>query len=155
MREGRPLYCLSPIIAEKTLQTSSALRAVKSSKQRSDLTASMELRVRSREALQRERGLNSRHVLIKKGLRVLTVSPPASLVSTQRPPSLLFCQPPPPSPHHHHHPPPRAQNVSIQIRTGDQGMRVWEEWVVVGLVGWLESRRGKGGVYVGWGCCPI
>lgn len=78
-----------------------------------------------RQALYRERGLNSRHVLIKKELRVLTVSPPASLVSTQRPPS---SEPPPPQQ-------ASAQNVSSQIRTGDQGMRVWEECVAGGLVG--------------------
>lgn len=92
-----------------------------------------------RQALQLERGLNSRHVLIKKELRVLTASPPASLVSTQRPPS----------------PPPQAwaQNVSTQIRTGDQGMRAWEEWVAGGLVCWLQSREGwRGGERgVGWG----
>lgn len=86
-----------------------------------------------RQALQRERGLNSRHVLIKKELRVLAASPPASLVSTQRPPS-----PPPQA---------RAQNVSTQIRTGDQGMRAWEEWV-----GWLagEHRGVEGSRRGGW-----
>lgn len=58
-----------------------------------------------RQALQQEPCLNSRHVLIKKELWALTASPPASLVSTRRPPS----------------PPPQAwaQNVSTQIRTGD------------------------------------
>lgn len=50
-----------------------------------------------RRALHQERGLNSRHVLIKKELRVLTVSL-ASLVSTQRPPSSAPPPPPPPPP---------------------------------------------------------
>lgn len=63
---------------------------------------------------------------------MLTVSPLASLVSTRRPPSLL-CVAPPSS----------SQNVSTQIRAGDQGMRVWEEWVGW-LIGWMGSRRGKG-----------
>lgn len=90
-----------------------------------------------RQALQRERGLNSRHVLIKKELRVLAASPPASLVSTQRPPS-----PPPQA---------RAQNVSTQIRTGDQGMRAWEEWVAGGLVGCFGEQRGVEGTRGGWG----
>lgn len=101
-------------------------------------------RTAKRQALQRERGLNSRHVLIKKELRELAASPPASLVSTQRPPS-----PPPQA---------RAQNVSTQIRTGDQGMRAGEEWVAGGLVCWLQSREGwrgeegrGGGSGVGWG----
>lgn len=104
-----------------------------------------------------ERGLNSRHVLIKKELRVLAASPPASLVSTQRPPS----------------PPPQAgaqsSDYSTQIRTGDQGMRAWEEWVAGGLVGWRAERGGVqgggggggGGLHavrveaVGGRCCPI
>lgn len=102
----------------------------------------------NRQALQRERGLNSRHVLIKKELRALAASPPASLVSTQRPPL-----PPPQA---------RAPNVSTQIRTGDQGMRAWEEWVAGGLVGWRAERAGgEGGCMrweveaVGGRCCPI
>lgn len=138
-REAREqLFCLCPVNAEKTV---ASLLATQSNKPQSvqlssdDLDEAMSAhesvlkrRTVKRRALQRERGLNSRHVLIKKEQWVLTASPPASLVSTQRPPS-----PPPQA---------RAQNVSTQIRTGDQGMCAWEEWVAGGLVGWRAERGG-------------
>lgn len=138
------LFCLCPIIAEKT-QRSPCLTA-RYTEQRAwigetlwsdDLAEAMSAHESvlkrstvKRQALQLERGLNSRHVLIKKELWVLAASPPASLVSTQRPPS----------------PPPQdwAQKVSTQIRTGDQGMRAGEEWVAGGLVGWRAGRKGGG-----------
>lgn len=145
------LFCLCPIIAEKT-QRSPCLTARYTEQRASigetlwsdDLAEAMSAHESvlkrstvKRQALQRERGLNSRHVLIKKELWVLAASPPASLVSTQRPPS----------------PPPQdwAQKVSTQIRTGDQGMRAGEEWVAGGLVGWRAGRKGGDACGESWG----
>lgn len=159
------LYCLSPIIAEKTQQTSPTLGAVRSTKQcwvqlqiwRPQWSSKcshecVQERCCKREALHRERGLNSRHVLIKKGLRVLTVSPPASLVSTQRPPSL----------------PASSAYLPFTKRSEclypNKGRRPGDACVCVCGMGGGGEKEGGGlcvcvyisvCVYVGGDCCPI
>lgn len=110
-------------------------------------------------------GLNSRHVHIKKERRALTVSPPASLVSTQRPP-LLCC---PFSPHTdartHTHMRARAlaralkrlyPNKDRRTRGCVYGRSGWIGWLVGECErGVCAERRACAFVCVCVTCCPI
>lgn len=90
------------------------------------------MRCCERGALHRERGLNSRHVHIKKGLRVLTLSPPASLVSTQRPPLH-------PSPH-----PLHPSTESSERLYPNKDRRPGDVWRGGEGGGWVVEQRGEG-----------